>query len=226
MRTLTAIIALTLGAYATPALANDGNTAPSGPRIEAIFGYDRVEVGVDDTEDFDANAEDVTYGANIGYDFSRGMISFGVEAEISTSNLSDSATFNDVELDGDLYNGVLRLDSNPDYYIGGRLGFGSHDKLVYIKAGYAMSSIDIDADGTVNGVPDAADADIDLDGLRLGIGFEYGLLENFYMKTEYRFTDYSGGEVEFEGQSFGLDDELDAVNVNRHQVVVGAGLRF
>jgi outer membrane immunogenic protein len=210
----------------TPALANDDGTARSGPRIEAIFGYDRVSVGEDQTNDFNVNAEDVTYGAVIGYDISDGMISFGVEAEIATSGLAFEDRAENELLFGSLVSGRLRIDSNPEYYLGARLGYGSGNSIFYLKAGYAMSSVDIDADGFIDSEPVSFDGDIDLDGLRLGIGFEYGITDNFFVKTEYRFTDYTGGEIEALGQSLDLDAALDTIDLQRHQVVVGAGLRF
>jgi outer membrane immunogenic protein len=213
-------------AFASPALAQDDTEAPSGPRIEAIIGYDRLDAGLEGTDDFDGNDEDVVYGGAIGYDFSNGMISFGVEAEVTTSGLALEERITDLEIDGRLYAGDLSIDSNPEFYVGARLGYGAGRSIFYLKAGYAMSSIDIDADGTVDGVPDSFNADIDLDGLRLGVGFEYALTDNFYLKTEYRYTDYTGGEIEALGQTLDIDAALDEIDLNRHQVVMGAGLRF
>lgn len=226
MRKIAPLLAVIGTVAATPAVANDETDAPSGPRIEAIFGYDRIEFAVEDTDEFDASTEDITYGAVIGYDFSHGLISFGVEGEIATSGYGFQDSVTDELIEGSLVSGTLNIDSNPEYYLGARLGYGSGHSLFYLKAGYVLSSVDIDLDGTVDGVPETLDADLDLEGLRLGIGFEYGLTDNFYVKTEYRYTDYTGGDIESGGESVDLAAALEDVDLTRHQVVVGAGLRF
>jgi len=225
---IASVLSLTAAAMAaTPALAQDDDTnAPSGPRIEALIGYDRISASLESDDELDGNEEDAAYGIAIGYDFSHGMIGFGVEAEIATSGIGFQESFTDEPFGDSLVTGSVSIDSNPEYYIGGRLGYGSGRSLFYVKAGYAMSSIDIDADGTVDGVPDSFDGDIDLDGLRLGVGFEYALTDTFYLKTEYRYTDYTGGEAEAFGETLDLDEAFDEIDLTRHQVVVGAGLRF
>lgn len=189
-----ALLASSAMAQSGPSDASDG--ASNGPRIEALIGYDRIEAGLKGTDDFDGNDEDAIYGVAIGYDFSKGMIAFGVEAEIAASAIGAEDRFDNLSIDGSLVSGAVSVDANPEYYIGARLGYGAGRRLFYVKAGYAMSSVDIDFDGTVDGVPDSFDGDVDLDGLRLGLNFEYAISDTIYLKTEYRYTDYTGGEIE------------------------------
>jgi outer membrane immunogenic protein len=210
----------------SPALAQDAEETFSGPRIEVLVGYDRVQAGAADTDEFDSNSEDVFYGAAIGYDFTNGWAMFGIEAEIAGSELGTEETFTNAQFAGSTLNGVLRIDSGTEYYIGGRVGFVGGRGALYVKAGYAMSSIDIDADGTVDGIPDSLNADIDLDGIRLGVGYEYQVTDRAYIKAEYRYTDYSGAEVEALGQTVDIGDIFEEVDLSRHQVVFGAGVRF
>lgn len=211
----------------SPALAQDQEEEHfEGPRIEALFGYDQAKAGLEATDEFDGDAEDIFYGAAIGYDFQSDLLMFGVEAEIAGSGLSYEESATDLEFDGSLLSGTARVDSATEYYVGGRVGLVGGRHALYVKAGYAMSGIDIDLDGTVDGVPDSLNADIDLDGLRLGVGYEYKFTDRAFIKAEYRYTDYSGADIEALGQSVEIGDVFEEVNLERHQAVVGVGLRF
>jgi outer membrane immunogenic protein len=220
------VAALVAGVVASPAWAQDEEEHFEGPRVEALFGYDQAKAGLEATDDFDGDAEDIFYGAAIGYDFQSDMLMYGVEAEIAGSGLSYEESFTDLDFDGLLLSGTARVDSATEYYVGARAGFVGGRSAFYVKAGYAMSGIDIDLDGTVDGVQDSLNADIDLDGLRLGVGYEYKMGDRVFIKTEYRYTDYSGANIEAAGQSVEIGDIFEDVNLERHQVVVGVGLRF
>ena len=210
----------------SPALAQDTEEHFEGPRAEALFGYDRVELDVEDEDGFAGNAEDIFYGGAIGYDFQSGMLMFGAEAEIAGSGLSYRETVSDLDVDGTVLDGTARVSSATEYYVGGRVGLVGGRHAVYLKAGYAMSGIDIDLDGTVDGEPAEFGAEVDLDGLRLGVGYEYKVTDRAYLKLEYRYTDFSGAELEALGERIDLGDVFDEVDLERHQAVVGVGFRF
>lgn len=218
--------ALVAGMLASPAMAQDEEEHFEGPRIEALFGYDQVRGGSEATDEFDGDSEDIFYGAAIGYDFQSGMLMYGAEAEISGAGHSYEESTQGFAFDGSIVSGTARIDSATEYYVGARVGLVGGRSTLYVKAGYAMSGIDLDFNGTVDGTPTRYDADIDLDGLRLGVGAEYKVTDRAYIKAEYRYTDFSGGRFEAPGQSVNIGDIFEEVNLERHQAVVGAGLRF
>lgn len=218
--------ALVAGMLASPAWAQDEEEHFEGPRIEVLFGYDQAKAGLEETDEFDGDSEDIFYGAAIGYDFQSGLLMYGVEAEIAGSGLSYQESTEDFAFDGSILSGTSRIDSATEYYLGARFGLVGGRHMLYVKAGYAMSGIDIDLDGTVNSDPQRFNADVDLDGLRLGVGYEYKVTDRAFIKAEYRYTDYSGANVEALGQSVEIGDIFEAVNLERHQAVVGAGVRF
>jgi outer membrane immunogenic protein len=220
------VAALVAGVVASPAMAQEEEKHFEGPRVEALFGYDQAKAGLEATDDFNGDAEDIFYGAAIGYDFESGVLTYGVEAEIAGSGLAYEESGTDVDLAGSLVSGTLRVDSATEYYLGARVGFVGGRSSLYFKAGYAMSGIDIDFDGTVDGLPERVNADIDLDGLRLGVGAEYKVNDLVYIKAEYRYTDYSGADIEAIGQNLAVGDVFEVVNLERHQAVVGVGVRF
>ena len=67
--------ALASAAFATPALAQNDDHPFTGPRAEAIAGWDHV---VDDS-DYGASRDGVTYGGALGYDVQLGKVVLGVE---------------------------------------------------------------------------------------------------------------------------------------------------
>lgn len=194
--------ALAMIAFAAPAYAQDDEKSFSGPRAEAIVGWDRVS----DDSIYDATKDGVVFGGAIGYDVRRGNAVFGVEGEVT------GATTKQVETGVLIANDSLRVKAGRDLYVGGRVGYVVGNRaLVYAKAGY--SNARISETYVAPGTPgiNISDHD-DLNGWRIGAGAEVSLTGNLYLKGEYRYSDY-------DGSSLGLDPK-------RHQVVGGIGIRF
>lgn len=178
--------------FANTASAQD---APfTGPRVEAVIGYDHIPV---EGEKF----EGLLYGGIVGYDYQIGSAVFGVEAEASGSTLKASEEVEDES-------GELR--AGRDLYIGARAGYAvSGEAMLYAKVGYTNARIEATYDDGEDEFEDHAT----LDGFRVGAGLEYKITPTVHLKTEYRYSNYSN-----------LDD-LD-IDLDRHQVMAGVGIRF
>ncbi|SOB79722.1 outer membrane immunogenic protein [Sphingomonas guangdongensis] len=196
---LAALFAAT--AFATPALAQEA--APfTGLRVEGVAGYDNLSDGSSD--DDAASSEGLLYGTQIGYEFQAGRAILGVEGEITGATTDVRAP--DVFAAGDSF----QVDAGRDLYVGGRVGIAvSPLAMVYAKAGYTNAQVD--AEYRLNNTRTGFKAE--LDGYRLGAGIEYQINPQFYVKGEYRYSNYS--EVE--------DYEAD---LDRHQLLAGVGVRF
>ena len=75
-------------AVAMPAFAQESPEATfTGPRVEAILGYDILKAGssIDGTYDENNSIDGLLYGAGVGYDFDLGGIVIGAEGEITDS---------------------------------------------------------------------------------------------------------------------------------------------
>ncbi|KKC26489.1 outer membrane protein [Sphingomonas sp. SRS2] len=184
------VAALFAASAATPALAQD--KAPfTGARVEALAGWDRVQNNGHD--------DGIGYGLGVGYDFQTGMGLVGVEAEATDSSVKQcvgSTTVADPR---------LCAKAGRDLYVGGRVGaVVGGSTLLYAKAGYTNARAKLtgnDGTGTV-GL-----GSTDLDGVRVGVGAEYAITGNSFVKTEYRYSNYENG-------------------FSRNQVTAGFGFRF
>lgn len=205
-----ALLAGTVLATATPAMAQD--SAPfTGIRVEGVVGYDAITAGGDDVDD---GIEGINYGIGVGFDFDMGGVVLGIEGELTESEANTD--FNDT-IDGAAFLG--NIDIGRDVYIGGRVGFrAGASTLVYAKAGYTNTTVE----SAFTGNGGAADFEASVDGYRLGAGIEQMLGRNFFLKAEYRYSNYSG--LRFDDAIFG-DDDIE-IDLDRHQGVVGVGVRF
>ncbi len=205
-------------AIASPAMAQDSDSF-TGFRLEGLVGYDSVrpgsDVDIDNADDIDQSIDDVTYGVGVGYDMNMGGLVLGVEGEYMESQAKteyDTAGFTEF--------GVANIDAGRDLYAGVRVGVPLGDRaLVYAKGGYTNARLNVLAtDNTTD-----TQNDINLDGWRAGAGAELALTDNLFVKAEYRYSNY--GRAEFEAPS-GLESDRFDVDLDRHQVVGGVGVRF
>ena len=201
-----ALIAAALAAstaLAAPAFAQESDSDQSftGAHAEGIVGWDRINDGTING----ANGTDgVVYGGAIGYDYQIGQLVIGFEGEATGASTRQTAT--DVLAVGD----SLRVRAGRDLYAGGRIGVAvSPSALIYVKGGYTNARVDT---RYVLGTTVIEDNE-DLDGWRAGAGAQVNLGRNLFVKGEYRYSKYS----ELNGTAIDLD---------RHQVVGGVGIRF
>lgn len=195
--------ALLSTALATPAFAQEA--APfTGPHIEALVGYDDVADG----------DGDIMYGVAAGYDFQMGGVIVGIEGEFADSDVNGAA--NDLVTTGDSF----RLNTDRDLYVGARLGFAvSPSTMIYAKGGYTNAKFEGRFD---NGAGTIFNNGVTADGYRIGAGIEqkFNLLgPSGFIKAEYRYSNYKNLDI-------GQNDFDRKIDVDRHQAVIGVGMRF
>lgn len=214
------LAAASVAALSTPAMAQDSDSQFDGFRAQAVAGYDILSAGssIDDdsTVDNDQSMEGIVYGANVGYDFDLGNMVLGLEAELTDS--SAKTEFDDGDFEGF---GFGSVDAGRDLFLGARLGFkAAPDALFYVKGGYTNTKLNIlTNDGTTE-----INEDLDLDGWRAGAGVEYAINPNTFVNLEYRYSNYQEGEVDFDGTL--PDSDRFGVDLDRHQIMAGIGVRF
>jgi outer membrane immunogenic protein len=217
MRNILVVLATGSALAATPALAQDSTF--TGPRVEAIVGYDITRAGSsvdnDTTDSDDESIDGLLYGVGAGYDFAAGGVVVGVEGEFTESTAKTGYDRGDFEGFG-----LGQVKTGRDLYVGGRVGLRTGPStLVYGKAGYTNARFDVLAsDGTTE-----LDTNVDTDGWRLGAGVEQAIASNSFAKIEYRYSNYGEGEVDY---PVGPDSGRFDLDLDRHQVVGSVGLRF
>lgn len=172
--------------------------------VGVVGGYDNVELEYDGES---GNKDGVMYGVVAGYDAAVGGAVFGIEAELSDSEVSESAE--DVFVLGD----TAKLSAGRDIYVGARAGFNVTERfMVYAKGGYTSTRVKLSYDDGI----DAYSESDDLDGYRIGAGLEYKA-GPMGVRAEYRFSDY--GEYSYEGVDTGIE-------ARRGQVVAAVTFGF
>ncbi|MBX7540845.1 outer membrane protein [Qipengyuania sphaerica] len=220
MKTTAALlVAGSMLAAATPAMAQESENF-DGFRLEALAGYDVSQAGssIDDdaNPNNDQSIDGLSYGVGAGYDFNAGGVVLGLEAEYTGSTAETE--FEDGDFEGI---GLGNVEAGRDLYLGARVGVkAAPDLLVYAKGGYTNATFNLrSSDGTTE-----FDSDIDTDGYRVGAGIEYALSGNTFAKVEYRYSNYSDAEIDFEGDA--PDVSIPDIDLDRHQVMAGFGMRF
>ena len=151
---------------ATPALAQDV-TAPTGARVEALVGYDKVKA----LGEKDGGA---LFGIGAGYDYAVGnAVSIGADIEATESTQKESA-------------GGIEVKAGRDLYAGGRVNFAVSPRAnLYVKGGYTNARFKAD---------DGVDSfSRNFDGYRLGAGGQLTLTGKTYVGSEYRYSNYEDG---------------------------------
>ena len=164
------ILTLTLASAAvlaaTPALAQDV-IAPTGPRVEALVGYDKVKA----LGEKDGGA---LFGIGGGYDFAVGRtVSLGADIEATESTQKESA-------------GGVEVKAGRDLYAGGRVNVAvSPTANLYVKGGYTNARFKAD-----DGVDSFSE---NFEGYRLGAGGQLTVTGKTYVGSEYRYSNYEDG---------------------------------
>ena len=179
----------------------------SGPRIEALLGYDSAVFKADDAR---VTAHGFSYGVQAGYDalVGKGAI-VGVEASYLRSAAKRCAGATDGVID---VHECLKADYS--YFVGARVGAWATDSiLLYVKAGYAWEhqKARIELDDAADGSFIAGDATKQTaGGVRFGGGAEVAITDAVYMKGEATYSIANKDDVKF----------------HRVNAMVGAGYRF
>jgi outer membrane immunogenic protein len=183
LKTICGLIAAAF--LATPALAQDmpENAPPAanftGFRVEALLGWDHTEI-------LDDDGGGIIYGVGVGYDIQTGRAVLGLEAEASESN--NNGCLNDLIQAGDRFCGR----TGRDLYIGARAGLlVGRNVLLFGKAGFVNTRFTNEYDPGGGGA--VTRAHFEQDGLRVGIGAEFALSRNAFVRGEARYTNYREG---------------------------------
>jgi outer membrane immunogenic protein len=166
-----------------------------------------VHAGLDRPQVDHGHKNGVAYGVSLGYDIPLDNSWF-----VGLAVSADGA--NTRQCIDDLLNGGDRAcaKANRDLSAVVRAGFGvAHGTKIYALAGYSNARVRaVYNDGLGNLFSDHEN----VGGLRIGAGVQVAITKAFFAKAEYRFSHYK------------KIDLLDGEHLDRHNVLVGAGVDF
>jgi outer membrane immunogenic protein len=202
---ITAAIGLASLVFASPPAFAQEEPTFTGIRVGGIFGWDNFSAGDRESD----SKDDVIYGGDIGYDYQMGNFVLGIEGEIAGTGVA--ATAIDVDVLGDEF----KIEAGRDLYIGARVGYVVMPQLmIYAKGGYTNMDFNAIYDPTRGITGPVTEIDDKQDGYRFGAGVEYLFGGGFYAKAEYRYSHYGENLLDYD------------VDMDRSQIIVGAGFRF
>lgn len=188
-----------LYALASVAAVAAAPASAEGFRAEVHGGWDHVRA---DGPGINNNNSDsgIVYGLGAGYDF---RIAPKVELGVDLS--ADLSSMEECETSVVLANDRACLDAGRDLAAAVRLGYKVSPKgTIYALAGYTNARFRFDY-RTPAGATTRDGRN--LDGFRLGAGYQHAFGKNMYGKVEYRYSNYEA-------------------DVTRHQVLLGLGVNF
>lgn len=162
-----------------------------------------IPIDIDDPSDL----KGAFLGAQIGYNFQSGPWVFGVEADVSTTNIENDLA------GGTIVNRDEYVELNWMATLRGRAGYAFNKTLVYGTIGAAaanVTAIDWDAG------PESATNNHS--GLALGAGVEFALSDRSTLVAEYQHVD-----LKDEVYNLGLPDD---VGVSSSQLKLGFNIHF
>ena len=223
MRKVWTILPAMAACATLPAYAQDTGFSP---RVELRVGHDevRAKLEIEDSALTGTTSENgIGYGIEAGADF-RVTSTFLVGAYVGLD-------FSDIEQCSDVFKDNFDDDeacikAGRNFTAGARAGLPlGEGNLIYIKGGYSNAKIKASYVEDTTDVDSLVFANSDtVGGYHLGAGFELGLGavglgDGFYIKGEYVYTRYNDAFKSdlADGESF---------KPTRHQLLVGAGVRF
>lgn len=195
----------------------------TGVYLGAHLGYGQGRGSISDPSDTNERLSTTMKGAlgggQIGYNYQVGSWVYGLEADISASNIEGTTTFVD-PASGDVSSGNPR--NRWTSLVTGRVGYALGRSLVYVKGGAAFGGFRYNARDLTNGI--TSDANFTRTGWTIGAGLEYALTGPWSIRGEYDYLKFSSGTfsgVDSTGQSGQASFRQDI-----HQFKVGLNYRF
>ncbi len=201
----TVIIAIssTITFAADPVMIDEGRFDWSGGYLGASAGYGTARLdGLHDSNSSapnfqvgsDLNLEGFTGGVYAGYQIQSDNLVYGLEADITFMNWSDSLRNPPPTLDGG-------IDASVDWIatLRGRFGVANHDTLAYITGGVAYAKAEWSAIHLL-GAAQSGTTSIGEIGYVIGGGFEKALDSNWIVRVE--------------GLYFGFNDRKSTANLS------------
>ncbi|MGA7385392.1 MAG: outer membrane protein [Methylocella sp.] len=210
-----------------------------GGQIGYAWGHDPVTwsgISNDDEQaagTFSQTPQGVIGGAHAGYNYQINQWVLGLEGSVDGTSLSHTLVVPVNDFVGDTP-GSITASSKPNVQgsLRGRLGIAFDRALIYGTGGVALTGFDttiVDTTGFFTGVPGTnATFTNTRTGWTVGGGIEYAVTDNWWVRAEYRYSDFGyttdfpfAGQLPFADSFVSLRHHL-----TENQVQAGFSYRF
>jgi outer membrane immunogenic protein len=225
------LFAATVAFAALPAQAQDADTggAFTGPRVQVQAGWDRAGINILDQRNFggrgDFNghsqqANEISYGGEVGFDIDLGGFVVGAYAGADFSNAREGFDFNTATP----AEPRLTLEAGRNLYAGARVGVVvAPNVMLYGKGGLSRGRLrdvrNTSAGTTTINYPTNED---NFDGYHFGGGVEFSLGGMVYVRGDYMHTRYEDLTLPVQTNAA----QTLETHFNRNQVTAALGIRF
>ena len=169
----------------------------SGAYVGAFGGYDFGTIATNDIDNLavgsfqiiDIPVEGGSGGIFAGYNWQRGHLVFGVEADFALGGASGSNLVDTANLDE-----TLEWQSNWSASIRGRVGFAKNSWLIYGTAGYSQLNANVgylNLDDPLVVIEDDGRVDTGFGGWSAGVGVEKMIGEHLVVRGEFMQSGYT-----------------------------------
>jgi outer membrane immunogenic protein len=177
-------------------------------------------------------------GGTAGVNWQNGPVVFGVEADISGSNINGSGDCTNAMLAnqlGGVFPTTTSCKTTMTWFgtLTGRVGFVVDRALIYVKGGGAGAHFNYTTANIATGIPlgpgPVAALGENRGGGTAGFGIEYAFLNNWSAKLEYDYLDFGSRNLTFNGTPCLLSTAVTCVNnasVRETVSVVRAGVNY
>ncbi len=151
-------------------------------------------------------------GGQLGFNYEFAPWVIGAEASWAASTISGAQTTGTTAPPPPVTS--ERTTSNPLSLISatGRVGFAANDLLFYVKGGGAWMNVNYAEEIYVGGINTTQQTIGDFrSGFTAGIGFEYGLTENWSARLEYDFYDFGTRTYNFSQTPVSVQSYLNEI---------------
>jgi outer membrane immunogenic protein len=195
------MVAGTLGA-AGPAAAQNGYGPPPGEYLPLWQGlYAGLHAGWGDA----GSADGFVGGGQLGYNWQNGRLVYGIEGDVTWSDISDTEHFEVCATGVDCISARARASIDWMFTVRGRLGYLFQPGLLaYATAGFGHVSVSASASVSGFGLTDrlsVSDSDTDF---VFGVGVEYKLGPSTSFRVEYLGFDNDNIDIVRAGLNFRL----------------------
>lgn len=158
-------------------------------------------------------------GGQLGYNWQRERLVFGVETDFQFADMQDSAFGANPDFAGG-------ATVNIDWFgtLRGRVGLADGRTLYYLTGGLAYADVDFAQAGFGLGNTIAVDDNKTMLGYTVGGGIEHALSQNLSLKLEYQYLDF--GDAKFTGADLNGNSYASKVDVDMHTVRAGVNYKF